>query len=163
MNRSRVESAASRFDEDRDERGRAGALALRRRAMPLGETRLDPDHRADEIDVAPGQIAQLAKPRAGVERGREERAVELALGLREPVDLILVTLALRAFVLLAKDRAVHRLELDRLEDVEDPRVLERHPLRVLGWVARDQLPPLGELEDAVEKNEDLLHRSRRQI
>ena len=163
MKRSRVASVARRC-------ARIGTSGVDRARLPLGVDRLplrvaglDADHRAGEVDVAPRQIAQFAQPRAGVERRREERAVELALGRGELVDLVRVALGLRPLVLLTEHSPVDGLELDRLENVEDARVLERDALGVLGRVARDQLAPLGELEDAVQQHEDLLRRPRREV
>src|SRR5688572_27629904 len=54
-------------------------------------------------------------------------AIERALLLAEPVDLIRHALGVWPLVLLTEHSAIHRFELDRLEHVEDAGVLQREP------------------------------------
>ena len=106
----------------------------------MRKARLHADQGAIEVDAAPREVEQLAEAQTRVERRRQHRREHRIL-----------------------DRAGHRLELDRLEDVERAGILDGHALGVLGRVRLDQLAALSELEQGMQQDKDLLRRPRREV
>jgi hypothetical protein len=121
----------------------AALVIFRRREKAVRAASANVDHALAEADVAPGEGGKLAEPRAALECGLEEDAVQTQLDLREEADEF-VGLEVRALLLrrpraltLAKrpdDVSARVARLDRRAEAcsEDARVLCSRRVRDAG-------------------------------